>query len=104
MGVTFVSAGVVVVVIVFFVTVMIVVLVMVVVVEGHVERGVFGVDFSVICVFFFISKFDVFDWAFSKCFAQIGDEDAFVIEGFLAGWHGVDFDGCRCVITQRSEG
>ena len=76
MGVTFVTTVMVVVVIMFFVTVMIVALVVVVVVvvvimfvvfvvmEGHVECSVFGVNFSVICVFFFISKFDVFEWAF----------------------------------------
>ena len=76
MCVTFVTAVMFVVVIMFFVTVMIValivvimfvalvVVVMFVVMEGHVECSVFGVNFSVICVFFFISKFDVFEWAF----------------------------------------
>ena len=70
MCVTFVTAVMFVVVIMFFVTVMIVALIVVVVVvmfivmEGHVECCVFGVNFSVICVFFFISKFDVFEWAF----------------------------------------
>ena len=67
MCVTFVTAVMFVVVIMFFVTVMIVALIVVVmfiVMEGHVECCVFGVNFSVICVFFFISKFDVFEWAF----------------------------------------
>ena len=116
MGVTFVTTVMVVVVIVFFVTVMIVafivvvvvvalvVVVMFVVMEGHVECSVFGVNFSVICVFFFISKFDVFEWAFRQCLAQICDEDTFVIEGFMACGHGVNFNGCRCVITERIEG
>ena len=82
MAVAFVITVMVVVAIMFFMTVMIVALIVVVVVvmfvmfvvmEGHVECSVFGVNFSVICVFFFISKFDVFEWAFGKRFAQIGD-------------------------------
>ena len=104
MGVTLVVA-VMFVVIIFLIcmVVMIVVLIMIIMFAGmerHVVCSVGGVNFSVICVFFFIGKFDVFERSFRKRFTQIGDEDSFVIEGFLTCWHGVDFDGCRCVITE----
>ena len=105
-SVTFVSTIMVVMVVVavfimiFFIAVAIVVFLM----EFHVECGVLGMNFDVISVVFFISEFDVFVRAFGECLTQVRNEHAFVIEGVLASWHGVDFDGSRCVIAQRGEG
>ena len=99
-----VAVFVMVVVTVFIMIFLIAVVIVVFLMEFHVECGVLGMNFNVISVLFFISEFDVFVRAFGECFTQVRNKHAFVIEGLLASWHGVDFDGSRCVIAQRGEG
>jgi hypothetical protein len=72
--------------------------------EFHVECGVLGMNFNVISVLFFISEFDIFVRAFGESFTQVRNKHAFVIEGVLASWHGVDFDGGRCICAEGREG
>ena len=115
-SVTFVSSIVVVMIIVavFVMVVMVVVTVFVMIIfavvivvffmEFHVECGVLGMNFNVISVLFFISEFDVFVRAFGECFTQVRNKHAFVIKSVLASWHGVDFDGGRCICTEGREG
>ena len=77
-----------------FVFIMVVVTFFVVVfdMETHVVCRVFSMDFDIICVFFFINKFDVFVWAFCECITQVGHKHAFVVECVLPTRHGVDFN------------
>ena len=84
----------------FFIMVIVIIFIMVVMtffvvvfgMEAHVECRVFSMDFDIICVFFFINKFDVFVWAFCECITQVGHKHAFVVECVLPTRHGVDFN------------
>ena len=95
----FIMAVVFVFIMIFFIAVAIVVFLM----EFHVECGVLGMNFDVISVLFFISEFNNFVRALRKGLTQVSHKHAFVVEGVLASWHGVDLDGGRCIRTERRE-
>ena len=89
-----------VVVVMVFVLVMVIMFVvafMVIVMEGHVECGVFCVNFYIICVLFFVNEFDGLIGSFCKRFTQVCNKHSFVIEGCLSRWHGVYFNGGWCI-------
>ena len=57
--------------IVFIVTVFIIMVFAFFVRERDVVCGVFCVNFSIVCVFFFVGKFNIFVWSNGECLAQI---------------------------------
>ena len=85
---------------VFVMVIMFVVAFMVIVMEGHVECSVFCVNFYIICVLIFINEFDSLVRPFCKRFTQVRNKHSFVIKGCLSRWHGVYFNGGRCIRTE----
>ena len=64
----------------------------------------FSVNFNIVSVFFFVNKLYGFVRAFRKSFAQIANEERFVVYGFFTVWHGVDLDGGWCIAAECIKG
>ena len=82
-----------------FLTVVIVVIV-VILSKRNVVCDEFSVDFYIVSVFFFVSKFNGFVRPFGKSLAQIGYEERFIVKCSLSIWHSVDLNCGRSVATK----